>query len=700
MISFTRRFLLLSMLLSMATGSYADSLYRYYSKVEASAVPTGAGSVYVAVVESASSAYVQGSSNVATQNKSNYEDEEPAPHYYCLTAKNNAGYTFSGWYTTSSGGTKTSSTAQYIEGFNNNDVNSTEENPTTHYRYARFSPISYTISYTLNGGTATNPTSYNITTSTFTLNNPTRSGYKFLGWTGSNGSTPQTSVSIAKGSTGNKSYTATWSTQASVTAAPTSKDLTYTGSEQALVNAVTASGGTMQYSLDGSSWSISIPTGTNAGDYTVYYKVVGDASHHDNPGSSVSVTITQAPLTITADDKSITYGDAAPAYTASYSGFVGSETTDMLTSPVVLACTYNEGDAASEYTITANGATAANYNITFVNGTLTVNKAALTVTADDKSVTFGDAAPAYTATITGFVGGEDESVLGGTLNLACAYTNITVVGTYDITPSGLTATNYIISYNNGTLTVNAPAGLALYDNADPTTQLEGLNGSTLDVTLNRSVIAGCYNTICLPFDVTAEALADPSHPLYGYTNLKAFDGADVTGTGQNLFINIYVRDVDHMEAGIPYLISYPSEQGNIVNPFFSDVTFSATTPSGETHDGVTFQGMFGPVHITTYEENTTEDYLFLGANNRLMWPNDDGTSMRGYRAYFIIQRNYVPVSLAPRGTAARFVARPKTPTDIESVQHSEIRSQKVLENGRLYIISNGVKYDAQGKKLR
>ncbi|MBQ6980513.1 MAG: InlB B-repeat-containing protein [Clostridia bacterium] len=71
---------------------------------------------------------------------------------------------------------------------------------------------SYTISYTLNGGTLPSgyPTNYTITTDTFSLSNPTKTGYAFAGWTGSNGSTKQTSVSITKGSTGNKSYTANW----------------------------------------------------------------------------------------------------------------------------------------------------------------------------------------------------------------------------------------------------------------------------------------------------------------------------------------------------------------------------------------------------------------------------------------------------------------------------------------------------------
>lgn len=78
--------------------------------------------------------------------------------------------------------------------------------------YAIWTPINYTISYDLNGGAVavSNPTGYNIETPTFTLNNPVKIGYTFVGWTGSNGTTPQKAVSIYKGSTGNKSYKANW----------------------------------------------------------------------------------------------------------------------------------------------------------------------------------------------------------------------------------------------------------------------------------------------------------------------------------------------------------------------------------------------------------------------------------------------------------------------------------------------------------
>ena len=72
--------------------------------------------------------------------------------------------------------------------------------------------ITYNITYNLAGGThgSTHPATYNVTTNTFTISNPTKTGYTFKGWTGSNGNTSQTGVSIAKGSIGDKTYTANW----------------------------------------------------------------------------------------------------------------------------------------------------------------------------------------------------------------------------------------------------------------------------------------------------------------------------------------------------------------------------------------------------------------------------------------------------------------------------------------------------------
>ena len=94
----------------------------------------------------------------------------------------------------------------------------------------------YSIEYNLNGGRVTsNPDSYTVNSDTITLKNPTKTGYTFTGWTGSNGSTAQTTVTIPKGSTGNKSYTAnyrinTYTVNATVT------NGTITGSTSKTVN--------------------------------------------------------------------------------------------------------------------------------------------------------------------------------------------------------------------------------------------------------------------------------------------------------------------------------------------------------------------------------------------------------------------------------------------------------------------------------
>ncbi len=90
-------------------------------------------------------------------------------------------------------------------------------------------------------------------------------------------------------------------TMATISSVPSANSgLIYSGVAQELVTAGTANGGEMQYSLDNTNWSADIPTGTDAATYTVYYKVVGDANHSDNAGSSVAITIAKADASITS----------------------------------------------------------------------------------------------------------------------------------------------------------------------------------------------------------------------------------------------------------------------------------------------------------------------------------------------------------------------------------------------------------------
>ncbi|MBR3648516.1 MAG: hypothetical protein IKN59_09070 [Paludibacteraceae bacterium] len=323
--------------------------------------------------------------------------------------------------------------------------------------------------------------------------------------------------------------------------------LVYSGTPQALVTAGVVVGGTMEYSLDGIIWSTDIPQVTDAGDYTVSYRVVGDATHGSLAPVAIATGISKKELTVTADDFTIAYGEAAPVYTAVYTGWQGADDASVLTTPVAFACAYTQGSAVGTYSITPNSAVAANYAITFVPGTLTVQskssstsaditafqttgeelvyngarnkptvtvkdgttpltegvdytltykgqaaggyaestdapieagayyavvtlagnysgtllagftiqKALLTVTADDYTIAYGEAAPAYSAVYTGWQGADDASVLTTPVAFACAYTQGSAVGTYSITPNSAVAANYAITFVPGTLTVQS-----------------------------------------------------------------------------------------------------------------------------------------------------------------------------------------------------------------------------------------------------
>ena len=162
--------------------------------------------------------------------------------------------------------------------------------------------------------------------------------------------------------------------------APTANTLTYTGAAQALVNAGTAIGGTMQYKVGTTgTWSTDIPTATAAGTYAVYYKVVGDANHNDfDKGNYINATIAMAQLIVKAKDLTVEYG-ATPTFDVTYKGFVNNETTAVLGGTLSYDCGYTPGASdIGTYDITPGGLTALNYDIKFTAGTLTVTANTLT----------------------------------------------------------------------------------------------------------------------------------------------------------------------------------------------------------------------------------------------------------------------------------------------------------------------------------
>jgi subtilisin-like proprotein convertase family protein len=221
-----------------------------------------------------------------------------------------------------------------------------------------------------------------------------------------------------------------------------------------------------------------------AGTYTITASGAADANYtitHVNG----TLTVDAAPLTITAVSTNKVYGAALPEFTASYSGFVNGDDASDLDTGVTLATTATSASPAGTYTITASGAADANYTITHVNGTLTIGTATLTITADDKTKAYGQALPVLTASYSGFVNGDDTNSLTALATLATTATAGSNVGTYPITASGASSTNYSFSYVAGTLTItNSLTSGALVSSANP-----ALPGADVTFTMTISAVA-------------------------------------------------------------------------------------------------------------------------------------------------------------------------------------------------------------------
>ena len=109
---------------------------------------------------------------------------------------------------------------------------------------------------------------------------------------------------------------------------PTTKTLTYNGSEQELVNAASTNGGTVKYSLDNKNWSTSIPTGKAAKEYTVYYKVEGNKNFKDADVKEITNKIN--PRTIDLNwNKELTYNGKEQLPTATVNNLADGDKCEV-----------------------------------------------------------------------------------------------------------------------------------------------------------------------------------------------------------------------------------------------------------------------------------------------------------------------------------------------------------------------------------
>ena len=233
-------------------------------------------------------------------------------------------------------------------------------------------------------------------------------------------------------------------------------------------------------------YTVSNNTRTDAGSQTVTV-VLNDKDNYAWIGGNsddleYTFTIAKAPLTITANAKSITYGAAPANAGVSYTGFVNGESEDKLTGTLSYSFDYKQYDNVGEYAITSAGLSSNNYAITFVDGTLTVEQKEIGIKWSNTELTYSGKAQAPTATATGMVNGDKVmlTVSGEQTNASdVAYTaTVTAVSndnyklpegvstqftiakaqpSYTI-PVGLTAT-----YGQTLADVNLPAGWAWAD---------------------------------------------------------------------------------------------------------------------------------------------------------------------------------------------------------------------------------------------
>jgi hypothetical protein len=168
-----------------------------------------------------------------------------------------------------------------------------------------------------------------------------------------------------------------------------------------------------------------------------------------------TLTVNPAPLTITADAASMTYGGAIPVLTYNPSGFVNGDTSSVLSGEPSLTTAATGSSPVGGYTITValGSLTAANYTFSgFVNGTLMVSQAPLTVTADSYVRPYGAPLPSYEGSLIGVVNGDAiTAVYSGPTVAGCD------VGSYTIVPSlldpGGRLANYTVAFDTGTLSI-------------------------------------------------------------------------------------------------------------------------------------------------------------------------------------------------------------------------------------------------------
>lgn len=184
---------------------------------------------------------------------------------------------------------------------------------------------------------------------------------------------------------------------------PTTKTLTYNGSEQELVNAASTNGGTVKYSLDNKNWSTSIPTGKAAKEYTVYYKVEGNKNFKDADVQEITNKIN--PRTIDLKwNKELTYNGKEQLPTATVSNLADGDECEITVDGA-------QHKNAGTYEATATKVSNQNYKLPEdVTTSYTIKPKDITVTITPNGGTYGEKITGATAKLNDVESGDHPEV--------------------------------------------------------------------------------------------------------------------------------------------------------------------------------------------------------------------------------------------------------------------------------------------------
>lgn len=220
-------------------------------------------------------------------------------------------------------------------------------------------------------------------------------------------------------------------------------------------------------------------------------------------------------------------------------------------------------------------------------------------------------------------------------------------------------------------------GVSIAEGTNNATTLEKHSGHTADVELTRTINAGGYNSLCLPFAVNAELV----EAVFGSDcDIQELTSATIDAGG----IDLQFTKRTAMAAGRPYLVK---PAATVSNPTFTNVVLTNEVSSTQTTD-VDFIGIFSPTDM-----EASENTLVMGSGSTLH-PTAAGT-MPGLRGYFVLKTSGAKTA-AKKQIRTHFGTTDAATSVENSCTPMENNAHKRLVNGQLHIIRNGVHYNAQG----